>query len=76
VCAILEVAASLSGCEVLRGACEEACAQCLEYLISPPTAEYHELDYCSIATILQVRCWGNCRGVWTLRAFDAIADRQ
>lgn len=53
-CAILQVAAALPGCEALQRSCEETCATCLEYLLSPPSPEFLELDHGSLAAILQV----------------------
>ncbi|KAH9549375.1 hypothetical protein CY35_10G016000 [Sphagnum magellanicum] len=52
-CAILQVAASMPSCQVLRDACEECCARHFDYCIVPPAAEFRGLEVSCLLRILQ-----------------------
>ncbi len=53
-CAILQVAASMPSCQVLRDACEECCARHFDYCIVPPATEFRGLEVSCLLRILQV----------------------
>jgi hypothetical protein len=52
-CAILQVAASMPSCQVLRDACEECCARHFDYCIVPPATEFRGLEVSCLLRILQ-----------------------